>query len=137
LFSKLIGAVIPYSGSIDAEVIELRAGFARVEMRDKRAVRNHLESLHAVALCNLAELTGNAALAYSMPDDSRFIVKSMAIEFLKKARGTITATCDCPVPVNNDRVEYEVKVLLANERGEAVAHVTLCTLVGPLKQPSP
>ena len=62
----------------------LRAGYAEVRMADRRAVRNHLDSVHAVALANLAELAGNVALMYSLPDDARFIMSGMEIEYLKK-----------------------------------------------------
>lgn len=133
LYSRLIATAIPYTGSIDAEVVELRVGYARATMRDRRQVRNHLDSVHAVALCNLAELAGNAALAYSLPGNARFIVKSLTVNYLKKARGTITATCECPVPDSNERQEYRVPVHLFNEQGDEVANTTLVTLVGPTK----
>src|SRR5690606_35290958 len=109
------------------------AGYARVTMRDRPAVRNHLRCVHAIALLNLAELTSNAALAYSMPDDARFIVAGMSIEYLKKARGTITGICERPIVSTNERHEYAVPVSLQNEKGEVVATVTLRTLVGPKK----
>lgn len=134
LFSKFIGTVIPYTGSIDAEMVELRKGFARARLRDRRQVRNHLDSVHAIALCNLAELTGNSALAYSLPDDARFIVNKLGIEYKKKARGDITATCDCPIPTSNQKQEYLVPVILTDERGDEVASVLLTTLVGPTRK---
>jgi acyl-coenzyme A thioesterase PaaI-like protein len=102
-------------------------------MRDRYRVRNHLQSVHAVALVNLAELTGNLALAYSLPDDARFIVAGLSIDYLKKARGTIRGVCDCPVPETSERREYEVVVSLRNEAGEEVARATLRSLVGPKK----
>src|SRR5262245_37889621 len=98
LFSRLVGLAAPYTSTIGAYVAELGKGHAKVVMKDRRAVRNHLASVHAVALVNLAELTGNVALAYSLPDDARFIVAGLQIEYLKKARGVITATAQCPVP---------------------------------------
>lgn len=133
LFSKLVGRAAPYTGTVDARVEELRTGFARVTMRDRPGVRNHLRCVHAIALLNLAELTGNVALAYSMPDDARFIVAGMSIEYLKKARGTITGICECPIVETNERREYTVPVSLRNAKGEEVAAVTLRTLVGPKK----
>ncbi|MFO0725337.1 MAG: DUF4442 domain-containing protein [Myxococcota bacterium] len=134
LFSRITGSAAPYTGTIGAEVVELRRGFSKVTMRDRRAVRNHLNSVHAVALVNLAELTGNVALAYSMPDDARFIVAGLSIDYLKKARGTITGICECPVPETNARQEYSVVVRMENEAGEEVARATLKSLVGPKKE---
>jgi uncharacterized protein (TIGR00369 family) len=133
IFSRMVGMAAPYTGTIGATVVDVREGYARVTLADRRAVRNHLKSIHAVALVNLAELTGNVALAYSMPADARFIVAGISIEYVKKARGTITGTCECPVPTSNDRVEYEVPVTMHNAAGELVATAILRTLVGPQK----
>lgn len=131
LFSALVGRMAPYTGTIGAVVESLELGYSRVSMADRRAVRNHLRSIHAVALANLAELTGNVALAYSLPDDARFIVAAMEIEYLKKARGQLTAECQCPVPPDSERREYDVPVSIRDESGVEVARATLRSLVGP------
>jgi uncharacterized protein (TIGR00369 family) len=131
LFSRAVGRMAPYTGTIDARVVELREGFARVELDDRRKVRNHLRSVHAVALVNLAELTGNLALSYSLPGDARFIVSGLSIDYIKKARGTITATSECPVPSSSERREYEVPVVMTDAGGDVVARATLRSLVGP------
>ncbi|MCX5748599.1 MAG: hotdog fold domain-containing protein [Proteobacteria bacterium] len=136
VFSRLIGRMAPYTGTIHATVTVLRAGYAEVEMADRRAVRNHLDCVHAIALANLAELAGNAALAYSLPDDARFIVSGMSIEYLKKARGTITAIGEPPVPRTSARAQYDVPVVLRDAGGEAVVRAVLHTLVGPKKSSS-
>lgn len=135
LFSRAIGRFAPYTGTIDAVVEELAIGHARVVMRDRRILRNHLRSVHAIALANLVELTGNIALSYSLPDDARFIVAGMSIEYVKKARGTITGVCECPVPADNSRREYEVPVVLRDEAGDVVVEGTLRSLVGPKPAP--
>jgi uncharacterized protein (TIGR00369 family) len=131
LFSRAVGMAAPYTNTIGARVEVLRRGYAEVVMRDRKSVRNHLRSVHAVALVNLAELTGNVALAYSMPDEARFIVAGLSIEYLKKARGSIRGVCECPIPASSERREYQVPVSLRNEAGEEVAHCTLRSLVGP------
>ena len=132
LFSLLVGRAAPYTGSIGARVVTLERGRSVVVMRDHRRLRNHLRSVHAIALANLAELTGNVALAYTMPDGARFIVAGFRITYLKKARGTITGRCTCPVPETADRQEYEVPVTLHDATGDVVAEVVLHTLVGPV-----
>lgn len=131
VFSALIGRLAPYTGTIGAVVRELGNGHARVTLRDRRAVRNHLSCVHAVALANLVELTGNLALAYSLPDDARFIVAGMNLDYVKKARGTITGECTIPPIDSNARQEYEVPVTLLDPSGAIVVRGTLRTLVGP------
>lgn len=97
LFNLLIGLTVPYAGSIAPQVTELSPGYACARMADRRRVRNHLRSLHAVALTNLAELTGNLALmSRQPPQGARWIVTGFDSEFVKKARGTITAECHLP-----------------------------------------
>lgn len=131
VFSRLLGRMAPYTGSIHATVTVLRAGYAEVQMPDRRAVRNHLDCIHAVALANLAELAGNVALMYGLPDDARFIVSGMEIEYAKKARGTITAVGEAPVPRAATRAQLDVPVVLRDAAGEEVARAVLHSLVGP------
>ena len=131
VFSRTIGTVAPYTGTIDAQVVELRSGYSKVLLKDRRKVRNHLKCVHAIALANLAELCGNVALAYSMPDNARFIVAGLSLEYLKKARGTITAECHCPIVETNDKHEFELLVTMRNPDGEEVTRATMRTLVGP------
>jgi acyl-coenzyme A thioesterase PaaI-like protein len=131
VFSRLVGRMAPYTGTINAQVTVLRSGYAEVAMADRKAVRNHLDCVHAVALANLAELAGNIALMYSLPDDARFIVSGMEIEYVKKARGTIRAVGEAPVPRSNTRAAYDVPVTLRDESGEEVARAVLHSLVGP------
>lgn len=131
LFSEFIGRAATYTGTIGAVVVELRQGFSRVEMKDRARVRNHLRCVHAIALANLAELTGNVAMGYSLPDDARFIVAGLSIEYVKKARGTITGECHAPVVTTSVREEYPVDVVMRDVSGDVVARATLRTLVGP------
>jgi len=131
VFSRLVGRMAPYTGSIQATVNQLRLGYAEVEMVDRPRVRNHLDCVHAVALANLAEMTGNLALAYALPDDARFIVSGMEIEYTKKARGTIIAISEPPLPRSSVRAAYDITVTLRDQSGEEVAHAILHSLVGP------
>jgi acyl-coenzyme A thioesterase PaaI-like protein len=130
-FSRLVGLVAPYTGTVGARIVELRAGHAEVLLDDRPWVRNHLRSIHAVALVNLAELAGNIAVAYSLPDDARFIVAGLSIEYVKKARGQIRASCDIDVGEGSSRRELAVPVVMSDAGGDVVARATLRTLIGP------
>ena len=131
LFSRAIGMMAPYTGTVGATVVELRPGFSRVEMRDRKKVRNHLNSIHAVALVNLAELTTGAAMISALPPGARGILAGLSIDYLKKARGTLTAECSIEVEDSTERREIPVEGVIRNAEGEPVARATARWLVGP------
>ena len=93
LFNRMVGFTVPYAASIRPEILTIEPGLARVCIRDRRRVRNHLRSIHAVALINLAEMTANLAMMSRQPQNGRWIVTGLDTEFVKKARGTVTAEC--------------------------------------------
>lgn len=134
LFSVALGRMAPYTGTIGARVRELRPGYARVEMRDRRAVRNHLDSVHAIALMNLAELSSGLALTYGLPEDARAILTGLSIDYLKKARGTLTATAILDVPRGNERQEYEFESVITDADRDVVARAGATWLVGPREE---
>jgi uncharacterized protein (TIGR00369 family) len=121
----------PYTGSICPHVIEMGAGYAKVAMPDRRRVRNHLQSIHAIALMNLAEVTTGLALHYGLPDHARAILTKLSIEYLKKARGRLTAEASAPVPGGLERQEIEIETVIRDEEGDVVARATARWLVGP------
>ncbi len=133
-FSRLVGLSAPYTSTIHAHVVRVGLGSAEVTMADRRSVRNHIDCIHAVALANLVELTGNIAVAYSLPDDGRFIVSKMMIEYLAKARGPLRAVATCEVPKTSERRELEVPVRIEDQRGTLVTRGTLFSLIGPKKR---
>jgi len=124
IFSFFAGIQVPYTGTIRARVEELRPGYARVSMPDRRKVRNHLKSIHAVALTNLAEMTGNLALMSAQGPSARWIISSFETRFIKKARGRITAECTLEGFDPNVPGDYEGRVTLRDASGETVAEAT-------------
>lgn len=134
LFSKLLGLVVPYTGTIGARVEEVREGYARLTLPDRRQVRNHLRSIHAIALANLVEFTANMAVLFSAPEDSRMIPTALSMEYLKKARGTLTAECRCQLPIGQEKKEYVNEVLIRDAEGEVVAKGSVRSLIGPQKK---
>ncbi|UZE21774.1 DUF4442 domain-containing protein [Pseudomonas sp. B21-056] len=55
---------------------------------------NHLQSVHAIALCNAAELAGGMMTEVSIPSGARWIPKGMTVEYLAKAKTSVHAIAD-------------------------------------------
>ena len=131
LFSRSLGFTVPYTGTVKPRVEELRPGYARVSMRDRRAVRNHLQSVHAIALMNLAEVTSGLAMVVGLPDGARSIVTGLSIEYLKKARGSLSAECTAPTIDASVEGEHRLESVVRDAAGDVVARATARWLVGP------
>ena len=123
------GLAVPYAGTIRPRVEELSPGLARVRLEDQRAVRNHLCSVHACALANLGETTAGMAMMSLQPPGERWIVTRMDVEFLKKARGTLT--CECRLdPWPTEPGEFLGLAQIRNRDQEVVCAVTVHYKIG-------
>lgn len=123
LFGRIIGYAIPYTGSVHPIVREVRKGYARVELEDRRRVRNHLQSVHAIALANVGEFTGGLAMTATAPPNVRSILLRLEVDFLKKGRGKLTAECYCDVPAVTEPVDHVVRTTVRDAAGDEVARV--------------
>lgn len=73
-------------------------------------MRNHIGTVHAIALCNLAELAGGMMMEAGTPRGMRWIPKGMAVEYLRKASGTVRAVATPLAPVETREAGHEVPV---------------------------
>jgi acyl-coenzyme A thioesterase PaaI-like protein len=129
----LLGSYVPYTGTLGACIEELEPGHCVVKLRDRRKVRNHLKSVHAMALANLGEMSTGMALMNGLPDNTRGILAGFHVNYLKKARGMLVAECHCTVPENNHECEIEVMCEIRDATGVVVTEVRAHWLIGPEK----
>lgn len=129
LFSRFLGLTVPYTGTIGAHVRALEPGYARITLRDRRHVRQHLGSVHAVALINLGEMTSGLAMLMAVPEGIRSIVTSLRAEYFKKARGLLTAEARVTLPPVAGPTEHTVQADVHDAAGELVCRVSAVWLL--------
>ncbi|MGH3362160.1 MAG: hotdog fold domain-containing protein [Nocardioides sp.] len=112
----------PYFGTIRPRFVEIRPNYAELVIPDRRAVHNHIGTVHAIALCNGLEAAMGALAEATIPRDKRWIPKGMEVAYTAKADSDITCIAetdpeqwtsndpDLPVRVRGVRADGEVVV---------------------------
>ena len=65
---------------------------------------------------------------------TKAIVTAFHIDYLKKARGPLTATCRCQVPETSAKSAHEIEAVVTNTAGEAVCRARATWLIAPDKR---
>ena len=124
LFSRAVCFKAPYFGSIRPTIRLLEPGRCEATIPHRRAVQNHIGTVHAIALCNLAELCAGVMTDASLPRDMRWIPKGMTVAYLKKANGTMRAVATPTIPITSATEGYDlpISVDVFDPAGEKVFH---------------
>lgn len=133
LFSRAVCFKAPYFASIAPRITRLEPGRCEGRIAHRRRVSNHLGTVHAIALCNLAELVGGVMVDASLPAAMRWIPKGMTVEYRRKATGTMhaVATPDIPLLEASSGYELPVSVDIRDARGESVFFARIAMWVSP------
>jgi acyl-coenzyme A thioesterase PaaI-like protein len=133
LFTRAICFKAPYFASISPKIEVLEPNRCEVTLRHRRKVTNHIGTVHAIALCNLAELAGGMMTEASLPDSMRWIPKGMTVEYVKKAVGTMraVATPATPVVAATEGYELPTLVVVTDPAGETVFRATISMWLSP------
>lgn len=120
LFSRAFASFAPYFKTINPLIEELRPNFAQAKLRKRRAVENHIGTVHAIAVCNLLELVMGACAEASIPKNLRWIPRGMNIDYTAKAGTDIIGTAEID-PAQWRPGDLDVQVTARDVSGVVVA----------------
>lgn len=93
-YANAIAEIAPYFGTIRPKFKDLRSGYCAIGISNTREVHNHLGTMHAIAMCNGAELVAGLTTDVSIPDGRRWIPVEMHVRYLAKAQTDVSVVCD-------------------------------------------
>ena len=135
-FSRVLCLKAPYFGSIRPRFEDLQPGRCEVRMRKRRAVLNHIGTVHAVAMCNLAELAGGTMTEVTIPRTHRWIPKEMTVKYLKLAKTDLVGVATPQAPIDwSVPGELKVQVVVTDEHAERVFEALITMWVAPRPAP--
>lgn len=132
LCSRAICFQAPYFGSISPLLEVLEPGRCVASIKQRRRVQNHIGTVHAIALCNLAEFVGGLATDAAVSPTQRWIPKGMTVRYLKKALGPMRAEALLdPVGDLSEGAERLARVTVKDRRDEIVFDAEISMWVSP------
>jgi uncharacterized protein (TIGR00369 family) len=134
IFSQAVCWKAPYFGSISPRFVELGPGYARVAMRKRRAVTNHIGTVHAIAMCNLAEIAAGTLTEVSIPASMRWLPKGMTVEYLRRAESDVEAIATLPRVDEGPARDVPATVEVKDRTGEVVCRAVITMWVSPRRK---
>ena len=134
-FTRAMCLKAPYFASIHPAFEALEPEYARVSMKKRRSVTNHIGTVHAIAMCNMAELAGGLLTEVTVPTSHRWIPKGMTVEYLAKAGTDLVAEARPRAALALDEPgDYVVDVDVRDTHGTSVFHAAITMWVSPKKK---
>jgi acyl-coenzyme A thioesterase PaaI-like protein len=124
-FSRIICFKAPYFSSIRPCFTRLEPGVGEAVLKKRRAVQNHIGTVHAIAMANLCELVAGTTLEITLPNTHRWIPKSMKIHYIAKATTDVRARTSITLGDLPDTSTMNVLVDVIDNNGTSVVNAEI------------
>lgn len=127
LVSQAVCIKAPYFRTIKPKLTHLEAGKVEVSFKKRWGVTNHINTVHAIAMCNAAELAGGICLDVSLNASYRWIPVGMEVKYQKMAKTDLRAICQLPDYQSIEPGDVITPVSVVDTAGEEVfkANITM------------
>ena len=84
-FSLAFARKAPYFSTVRPRVREVRPNHAELSIANRKAVHNHIGTLHAIAVCNGLEAAMGLLAEATIPSHRRWLPKGLEVAYLAKS----------------------------------------------------
>ncbi len=126
-FGNMVCQQAPYFSTIQPDLVDLKPKFAEARVPFRKEITNHLGTVHAIAMCNLAELVAGLMTDASIPSNGKWIPQAMSVKYLAKAKTALRAVSNGQEIDWDTTGEKTVPVEVFDEDGQLVftAEITM------------
>jgi acyl-coenzyme A thioesterase PaaI-like protein len=128
--TTVLRTAVPFLGASGVIVEELTESRCIVVVRNRRRVRNHIGGIHAAATTLVAETATGMVVGMNVPDDRAPVVKTIHVEFKKRAKGGLRVTAELTAEqrraiVETTKGEVEVAARIVDDEGKEPVVATM------------
>lgn len=91
LLTRLFSSQVKYAATSGIKITMVTTNETRLYIENKKAVRNHIGGVHAIAVALLAESATGIVFGFNVPDTKVPLLKSMKIDYQRRMQGNLTA----------------------------------------------
>ena len=132
-FSFVFAQKAPYFWTVRPRVREVRPHHAELSIRKRRAVQNHIGTVHAIAVCNGLEAAMGLLAEATTPPGRRWIPKGMQVAYTAKSTTDLLCTADTDPADWEQPGDVPVRVRAIREDGTTVVEGVITIYVSDKK----
>jgi acyl-coenzyme A thioesterase PaaI-like protein len=125
MFSVAFAWKAPYFRSVRPRFVHVSPNFASLVLPKRRAVQNHIGTVHAIAVCNGLEAAMGALAEATVPSGKRWLPKGMAVEYLAKSTSDLTCSAETDPDAWTAGPDVPVRVKATRTDGTVVVQGTI------------
>ena len=126
IFSFAFARRAPYFATVRPRFTVLEPNHVELVVRKRRAVHNHIGTVHAIALCNGLEAAMGALAEATIASHKRWIPKGMEVAYTAKADSDVTCVAETdPARWTSDDPDLPVRVRGTRADGTVVIEGTI------------
>ena len=125
VFSRAFTWQAPYFRSIRPRFVQVSPNYAALVLPKRRAVQNHIGTVHAIAVCNGLEAAMGALAEATVPAGKRWLPKGMEVAYLAKSTSDLTCSAETDPGAWTAGPDVPVRVQATRDDGTVVVEGTI------------
>jgi acyl-coenzyme A thioesterase PaaI-like protein len=109
-----------YFATIKPTFLDVRPHHASLRLPNRRAVHNHIGTVHAIAVCNGLEAAMGALAEATVPEGMRWLPKGMEVSYLAKSTSDLVCEASTTEADWAGAPDVPVRVLATRDDGTVV-----------------